>query len=248
MFVGFLDFLAYLDASPVLSQKEIHKPRTCHLHVIWICSWLSFRIFLYDKMGRFSATHAKIFSCLDHYLFGFFSCLFRAMSQRFEMCERTKRIASTPQLNLPAWFLIPIIVIISQTKRPDQAVVPLLSSPLWLREYLFMNAYWLPLICAHPPLLPTERYHTLLRLYRSTRPNTVSCCPAWCPPKLSCVAATWSSCKPSSKLPGRSRKPAKRPSQTCAGTAPPLTSPSTLQSIDQTSTEVLFWDIMSNSI
>lgn len=145
--LGFLDFfLAYLDASPVLSQKVIHTPRTCHLHVIWICSWLSFRIFCMIRWVVFLQLTPTYFPALEHYLFGFFSCLFRAMSQRFEMCERTKRIASTPQLNLPAWFLIPIIVIILQTKRPDQAVVPLLSSPLWLREYLFMNAYWLSVL------------------------------------------------------------------------------------------------------
>lgn len=89
-----------------------------------------------------------------------------------------------------------------------------------------------------PDLPPAERCHTLPHLYRSTRPNTVNSCLGWCRPKLSCVAATWSWCKPSFKLPARSKKPARRPSLTCAGTAPPLTSPWTLESIVRTWTEV----------
>lgn len=46
--------------------------------------------FSYDKMGLFLQLTPTIFSCLEHYLFGFFSCLFEAdVSQRFEMCDRT---------------------------------------------------------------------------------------------------------------------------------------------------------------
>ena len=81
-------------------------------------------------------------------------------------------------------------------------------------------------------------YHTHLCPYTSTRPTTASCCRAWCPHKPSCVGATWSSCRPSSLQPARSRRPARRPSLTCAGTVPRLKSPVTPRGIVQILTEV----------
>lgn len=93
-----------------------------------------------------------------------------------------------------------------------------------------------------------EPYHTLLHLYQSTRPNTASSCLGWCRLKLSCAVATWSWCKLSFKLPARSKKHARRPLLTCAGTAPPLTSLWMLESIAQTSKEVchliFFWFVL----
>lgn len=94
---------------------------------------------------------------------------------------------------------------------------------------------------------PAEHCHTPLRLYTSTRPNTVSCCLAWCPRKLSCVAATWSSCRPSSKRPAKSRKRARRPLLICVGTAPQSKSPLIPRSIDQTSTEVWLHTVWNDS-
>lgn len=174
---------------------------------------------------------------------GFSVVCSRLMCLRGLKCVTEPQIANTPlQLELSTCFVIPIKCdnfTTHKTKKRDQAIIPLLSSPLQLREYVLVNAYWpMSLVCVYPPLLPAERYHTLLHLYQSTRPSTVSCCPAWFLPKLSCVAATWSSCKPLSKLPARSRKPARRPFLTCAGTAPPWTSPLMPRSIGQTSTEV----------
>lgn len=102
------------------------------------------------------------------------------------------------------------------------------------------------LVCV--PLPSAERCPTLPRLYTSTTLNTVSCCPASSPLKPSCAAPTWSSCKPSSKPPARSRRRVRRPSLTCAGTAPPSTSPPMPRSIGRTSTEVRLWTIFGVSV
>lgn len=85
---------------------------------------------------------------------------------------------------------------------------------------------------------PPELYHTLLPRYTWTTPRTVRSCLVWCPPKLSCAAVTWSSCKPLSRLPEKSRKHARRPSLICGGIVPPLKSLLVPKSTGQTWTEV----------
>lgn len=125
-----------------------------------------------------------------------------------------------------------LVVCIQDTKTTHH----LLSSTGLIVQLLYVQWKPKPLVLFCFPSV--EHYHILPHPFTSTRLNTVNFCPAWCPLKLSCAAATWSSCKPLSKLPERSRKPVRRRLLICGGTARLLISLLTRPSISQTLTEV----------